>query len=85
MAHNSDHAQEHGEGNAMRSSWRRQLDVRVLTGNGVASTAIACWDGALDMGKVCQVIREQHGAPSRCITVIQTSPAPVPGATQARG
>ena len=30
-------------------------------GNGIATTAIARWDGALNLGRVRQVIREQRG------------------------
>lgn len=39
-----------------------------LIGNGVATIAIARWDGALDMDKVRQVIREQRGEAHPVIT-----------------
>jgi aerobic C4-dicarboxylate transport protein len=50
--------------------------VTNLIGNGVATIAIAKWDGALDQAMVQEVIREQNGeAPPR---VLDAEPEPAP-------
>jgi aerobic C4-dicarboxylate transport protein len=50
--------------------------VTNLIGNGIATIAIAKWDGALDQAMVQEVINEQNGkAPP---TIIDAEPEPVP-------
>jgi aerobic C4-dicarboxylate transport protein len=50
--------------------------VTNLIGNGIATIAIAKWDGALDQAMVQEVINEQNGtAPP---TIIDSEPEPVP-------
>ena len=44
-----------------------------LIGNGVATIAIARWDGALDLERVRQVIREQRGEATPAITALAHS------------
>ena len=50
-----------------------------LIGSGVATIAIARWDGALDLERVRKVIREQRGEAPPAITALAHS-AEAPGA-----
>ena len=50
--------------------------VTNLIGNGIATIAIAKWDGALDQAMVREVINEQNGTAP--LTVIDAEPEPEP-------
>ena len=52
--------------------------VTNLIGNGVATIAIAKWDGALDEAKVQEVINEQKGMVPPTIIDSEPEPEPLP-------
>jgi aerobic C4-dicarboxylate transport protein len=52
--------------------------VTNLIGNGIATVAIAKWDGALDQSMVQEVINEQNGAAPPIIIDAEPEPEPLP-------
>ena len=52
--------------------------VTNLIGNGIATIAIAKWDGALDQAMVQEVINEQNGTAPPIIIDAEPEPEPLP-------